>query len=330
MTLADLIAQSRTPFAVENLRDGKRYLLDSSCNYADRLRCCPLRYVLGDELVALCADLAYSRGTRSIACADLLRIPARELWIEWQERPWSQALSGYGFPSLATDGPVTGRRGALLCGSEDGRRGTLRTFWNRVSGGEVFVSNVEAYFDFDTAEGEKPRAPNGAVAEGHIVSDWVRGRDDILGRCFRFRYEQSWGDYYRRMCSGPVEAEAVWRHSLGTMAHDAPLLLAFFLLLSARAGLPRRVQDLGQLNRARRRRGKPELLPHIEVMSPVLPEYLPIGRYTAGSTRRSPRLHHVRGHLVRRDNQLFWRVPHLRGSARAGRIASRTVVWTFD
>jgi hypothetical protein len=38
----------------------------------------------------------------------------------------------------------------------------------------------------------------------------------------------------------------------------------------------------------------------------------------------------VRGHLVRRGSQLFWRVPHLRGSARQGSVRTRTVTWTFE
>jgi hypothetical protein len=46
--------------------------------------------------------------------------------------------------------------------------------------------------------------------------------------------------------------------------------------------------------------------------------------------RRSPRLHHVRGHLMRHGSELIWRVPHLRGHARSGRVQTRTVVWTFD
>jgi hypothetical protein len=33
---------------------------------------------------------------------------------------------------------------------------------------------------------------------------------------------------------------------------------------------------------------------------------------------------------VRRGSQLFWRVPHLRGSARSGVVRTRTVIWTFD
>jgi hypothetical protein len=38
----------------------------------------------------------------------------------------------------------------------------------------------------------------------------------------------------------------------------------------------------------------------------------------------------VRGHLVRRGSELFWRVPHLRGNVRAGIVRSRTVTWTID
>jgi hypothetical protein len=37
----------------------------------------------------------------------------------------------------------------------------------------------------------------------------------------------------------------------------------------------------------------------------------------------------VRGHLVRRGAELFWRVPHLRGNARFGAVRTRTVTWTF-
>jgi hypothetical protein len=33
---------------------------------------------------------------------------------------------------------------------------------------------------------------------------------------------------------------------------------------------------------------------------------------------------------VRRGTQIFWRVPHLRGSARSGVVRTRTVTWTFE
>jgi hypothetical protein len=40
-------------------------------------------------------------------------------------------------------------------------------------------------------------------------------------------------------------------------------------------------------------------------------------------------LHHVRGHIARRGDKVFWRLPHLRGSARLGVVRSRTVQLSF-
>lgn len=37
-----------------------------------------------------------------------------------------------------------------------------------------------------------------------------------------------------------------------------------------------------------------------------------------GGSRRSSRLHYVRGHLVRRGDAIFWRRPHLRGHSVGG------------
>jgi hypothetical protein len=102
------------------------------------------------------------------------------------------------------------------------------------------------------------------------------------------------------------------------------------LLLATRSGLPQRAQSFEQLNRRRLRRGKAALLDHIEVHAPLLPEYRDGPRGEPHTARTSPRLHHVRGHLVRRGSQIFWRVPHLMGSARQGAVHSRTVTWTFD
>jgi hypothetical protein len=87
---------------------------------------------------------------------------------------------------------------------------------------------------------------------------------------------------------------------------------------------------LERLNEARARSGKVSLLEQIEVFAPLLPEYKSGGGSASDASRRSRRLHHVRGHLVRRGSKLFWRVPHLRGNARAGAVRTRTVTWQFD
>jgi hypothetical protein len=207
----------------------------------------------------------------------------------------------------------------------------LRTFWtNGESELQVLSSSMEAYFDFDTREGEDPEAFGRQQPCSICVSDDAAGDADILRRCFRFRFERSWQDYYERGQLTPVQTAAVSYHALGTIAVDIPVLLAFFLLLSTRPGLPRRPLMLERLNKARARSGKAALLEQVEVFAPLLPEYRSAWSGGSETSRRLRRLHHVRGHLVRRGSTLFWRVPHMRGSARAGAVRTRTVTWLFD
>jgi hypothetical protein len=326
--LADCVAQCHSPLVVRGRTGTEPRVLSDTADCAAAVARCPLRYVLSDDLTRLCADLAYSKGAGTVACADLLHVPAETLWVEWCNEPWKSALAHHGFP--LGEGPWGGRRGALIRASRDGRRGLVRTFWNVNGGGDVRASSVEAYLDFDTAAGEEPEALDREPGRAGRVYDSARSGDDLLARCCRFRYQRSWSEYYRLANLSGTADQAVWRHSLGTLVMDIPMLLAFLLLLATRGGLPQRSQQLERLNRQRLRAGKAPLLDHIEVHAPMLPEYRDDPRVECGTARRSPRLHHVRGHLVRRGSQLFWRVPHLRGSARSGVVRTRTVVWTFD
>ncbi|HVS77444.1 MAG TPA: hypothetical protein VHE11_10955 [Steroidobacteraceae bacterium] len=329
MRLIDSVAQCHTPFVVRNGTGGQLTALNNTADCAALVERCPLRYVLSDDLTRLCVDLAYSKGARAVACADLLHMPAEMLWLEWSNTPWKDALQQYGLRLDPARARWVGRRGAWIRATRDGRRGVVRTFWS-VGGEDVFASSVEAYFDFDTAIGEEPEPVDGKEGLAGRVFDNERSEEDILGRCFRFRYEQSWSEYYGNAgLSGKLRL-ALWRHALGTIAMDIPMLLAFLLLLATRTGLPQRPQTFERLNLRRLQRGKPPLLDHIEVRAPLLPEYREHRRGEPEATRRSPRLHHVRGHLVRRGSQIFWRVPHLRGNARSGAVRTRTVVWTFD
>jgi len=327
--LIDSVVQYHAPFVVQNDTDGKVTPLNNTADCAALIERCPLRYVLTDNLTRLCADLAYSKGAGTVACADLLHVPAESLWVEWCNEPWQNALEQYGFPLVPSAAQWVGRRGAWIRSSSDGRRGLVRTFWS-TDAADVLASSVEAYFDFDTGTGEEPEPLDGKQGLAGRVFDSERADDDCLARCFRFRYEQSWSEYYGSSGLSGELSSALWRHAVGTIATDIPMLLAFFLLLATRNGLPQRPQLFARLNLRRRQRGKAPLLDHIEVTSPVLPEYCDYQRCAPVLSRRSPRLHHVRGHLVRRGSQIFWRVPHLRGSSRPGVVHSRTVTWTFD
>ena len=330
MMLADQIAQCRTPFIVENVIDKTTVRLNGAADFSRDVMACPIRYSLSDGLVGLCTALAYSKGSRTLACADLLRVPAERVWLEWCEAPWTNELKRYGFRSRTNSGQCTGRRGALIHSCPQGRQGLVRTFWAN-GDDDVLASSMEAYFDFDTEEGAEAAPPDGQNRSSIGVFDAAAGDADILRRCFRFRYEKSWHEYYQQARLPAAHYKSIDRHALGTISIDIPLILAFLLLLATRPGLPRRPVMLERLNQTRLKAGKAPLLEHFEVTSPLLPEYRPSdGAGTHGYPRRGPRLHHVRGHLVRHGSQLFWRVPHLRGNARSGVVRTRTVTWTLE
>ena len=160
MNLIDGVAQCHTPFVVRDDVSGRETALNNTADCAVRVARCPLRYVLSDDLTRLCADLAYSKGARTVACADLLHVPAETLWVEWCNAPWQNALQQYGFPLMPSGTQWVGRRGAWVRATRDGRRGLVRTFWDATSA-DVLASSAEAYFDFDTRSGEDPEPPDG-------------------------------------------------------------------------------------------------------------------------------------------------------------------------
>lgn len=257
-------------------------------------------------------------------------MPAERVWVEWTEAPSRNELALYGFKN-PVDSVPSGRRGVFIQSAAPGRCGIMSTFWaDRESELNVLSSSMEAYFDFDTRPGEDPEVFDRQQRPTICVSDGAVADANILRRCFRFRFEESWQNYYERAQLTCAQSAALSHHALGTIAIDIPVVLAFFLLLATRPGLPRRPLMLERLNMARAKAGKAALLEQIEVFAPFLPEYKSGCRNAAAASQRSRRLHHVRGHLVRRGSKLFWRVPHLRGSARAGTIRTRTVTWTVD
>src|SRR5476651_1325197 len=122
MRLADRVAQCRSPFVVQSTKDGSITRLTNAAAFAKDAANCATRYVLNDELTRLCTALAYSKGASTLACADLLRVPAERVWIEWTEAPWLNELTRYGFKS-PLDSACAGRRGVYIQSSPQGRCG---------------------------------------------------------------------------------------------------------------------------------------------------------------------------------------------------------------
>jgi len=322
------------------MRSFRMRLLDSIAHYhaplppraelkpfARRMAECPLRFVLGDDLTRASAELAFADGTRLAECLDLLRMPAPQMWIEWNDEVHKRVI--YETRSAAEfDRDAAARKvGMLLQASADGFYAVGRTFWTNArddEGAEVTLSPLETHIDL---RGEFAQAPldQDALSGGFI--DVTDGEDPAVASLLdhvRFRFEDSWAAYYRAAAADAAFRRRLIHASLAAVVRDAPFLLAFMLLLSAKDATRRLPVSRLAINRKRAALGRAPLLDHIEVKASL--DAVCVADPNEGSIlRQAPRLHHVRGHLVRRDHRVFWRVPHLRGNASRGIVHSRTV-----
>lgn len=327
MRLLDLIAQQRHPFVVQQ-DDGATVRLTGAADFAAVIRACPLRYVLTDALVRDCTALAYSDGVQLAECLDLVHLPARQWWVEWNDAArMAEYRRAMDIAAPADADATIARAGVLVSAADGGRRGTMRSFWcGSESQQEPLLAPLEVHFDLDAIAaqgGTLDALLQGACTAVPIAAE--PGVSAVLQRA-RYRFDPSWLAYYRRNATDGSVRQQLLQESLGTVAADFPLVIALLLMMTVRGGLPQRQENLAPLNAKRMRLGRAPLLEHIEVSAPLLPQRCAAQFSFADAARRAPRLHHVRGHLVRRANALFWRTPHWRGHMRLGQVRSRTVV----
>ncbi|HEY2780289.1 MAG TPA: hypothetical protein VGI90_05930 [Steroidobacteraceae bacterium] len=334
MRLLDMVVQSRDPFIVlPPTRDARQLIVSSPGDFAQSLVQCPQRYVLADDLTRACAELAFADGDRLVGCLDLIRIPAPSLWIEWSDSVHQEVIARCGV--VAQEDPAAfGRRvGLLLQATPCGRAAVARTFWSAWNAGEncAQMSPLEIHIHLD--EEFEPTGEGVGIFSGgyaRLMDAHHPSVGDLLDRV-RFRFDHKWSRYYEAAASDAATRSAVMRNSLAAVAHDVPLLLAFFLLLNAKGATRPLPVSRSILNRKRLARDRAPLLDHIEVHASLPPDAPGFNNADADNagTRRPPRLHHVRGHLVRREDRVFWRTPHLRGNALQGVVRSRTVCLSF-
>ena len=324
MRLLDLVAQSTA--AAPRLPAG--WQLPGAHHFAAAVRACPLRLVLEDDLIQITTQLAYAEGERLSGCLDLVRVPAQHMWIEWLEERRQSTLRE--MPACGvTSSSVVKRAGGLINAHPAGRVGTMRTFWSTYNE-QVYSAAVLTDFDLDRAV--RPPLDIAAVFSGAafgVVMPEEAALDELLCHV-SFRLDPAWVEYYRAADLTEGQRMLVLREVLGMTAFDMPMILALFLLFAAKDGIRHRAANLERLNRARRISGKPSLLEHIEARAPIAVGDLYQPAPAPGANRRrGPRLHHVRGHIARRGDKVFWRLPHLRGNARLGVVRSRTVQLSF-
>jgi hypothetical protein len=325
LRLLDLVAQSTT--AAPTLPAG--WGLPGAHHFAEAVRTCPLRLVLADDLIQCTTQLAYAEGARLSGCLDLAHVPSQQLWLEWLEATRQSTLQEIAQFARTPCCSLRRRTGVLITADQAGRAGTVRTFWStqneQVSCGPLLT-------DFDLDRVMRPALDVDAAFRGAAVGVVIpeEAALDALLSHVSFRLDPAWANYYRATDLTEDQQLPLLREVLGTTAFDMPMILALFLLFAAKDGLRQRVADLRRLNHARQAGGKQALLEHIEVRAPIAMGYECPASVAAGvNRRRGPRLHHVRGHIARRGDRVFWRVPHLRGNARLGVVRSRTVQLSF-
>src|SRR5580704_10526920 len=332
MRLLDSVARCHTPLV--GLSSGKTHAqvpLAGPSRYAAQIAACPLRFVLGDDLTRASADLAFADGARLVGCLDLLRMPAPHFWIEWNDEVHKRVIhetrSAAEFDSAATGRKV----GILLRASASGLSAVGRTFWADAAGDEpaaVTLSPLETHFALRGEFADANDAPD--ILSGGFL-DATHGGNAATASLLdyvRFRFEASWAGYYREAAANADFKRRLINDSIDSIAWDAPFVLAFLLLLSAKDATRLVPVSRAAVNRKRLANGRAPLLDHIEVNASL--DAVSTAESAGESIgRQSPRLHHVRGHLVRRENRVFWRVPHLRGSGARGAVRSRTVCLAF-
>jgi len=334
MRLLDRVARCHAPLRLAlGHAPAVQFDVTAPSHYASRVAGCPLRYVLDDDLTRASAELAFADGERLAGCLDLLRIPASQLWVEWNDEVHKRVI--YDTRVAADyDAAASGRRvGVLLHGSADGYSAIARTFWADADADEssegVTMSPLETHIDL---RGRHPDPVDTAAVLAGGFATLTDSTDSAMTSLLdqvRFRFDDRWAAYYRAAATRPERQREVVRGSLAAVARDVPMLLAFFLLLTAKDATLTLPVSRAAINRKRMARGRAPLLDHIEVRASLDAVREADMRGVDPSGRQSPRLHHVRGHLVRRDDRVFWRTSHLRGSGSRGMVHSRTVCLSF-
>jgi hypothetical protein len=323
MRLLDLVARSSA--SQSGLQSARA--LPSPHHFADAVRACALRLVLADDLIRCSTALAYAEGARLTGCLDLVRVPSERLWVEWAEAPRQEVLGdilGTPIKPMVTGG----RAGVLISSDAAGRTGTIRTFWSTPDD-RAYCAALITVFDLNL-----PNRHSVSIAEvfGGATVGLHESQEPAIDAFLShigFRFDPAWADYYRSANLSIDQQTAVLCAALGSTAFAIPMIFASFLLLAAKDAAQRRVVNLDRLNRIRRLSGKTELLEHVEVTTHIHAQRDKHRTSIDANTRIGRRLHHVRGHLVRRGYNIFWRSPHLRGNARLGAVRSRTVTLMF-
>ena len=309
MRLLDQVAQATCPIVVEDRLLG-RVQLPGAGSFAASVRETTLRYVLQDDVTRVSRDLAFGQAALLTSCLDIVRLPSECMWIEWRDLASDSAVA------VAADAPLQRKVGALITSDVGGRTGRIQIIWEEV-GNDPTPHPAVLIFDLDGRIEPKQKYIRFSLAESDT-------RHRALFEHLSMEIQPEWLSYYRSSIGGNVHWSKIHKDLADVVRTDAPFVLAFCLLLSMRTELTFQVAQFARLNEQRRKRQKPALLDHVEIGTTIRRGLSTRNTSVTAGGRATSRLHHVRGHFVRRGDVVFWRSPHLRGNASIGYVANQT------
>lgn len=292
-----------------------------------------VRYVLADDVVTMSTDVLLSRPSSLQDVLGVLRIPYPSLWIEWNDDARRAARL---HRDIVKDNgkDVPARLGFLVETDAEGRRGTATFCWSherpRTGPQPPAVCPYQIRFDFDAPpdapipETDRMRIDSYRRWQGHARE--LAALDAISGIA-----DLSLSDDGRRslmtmatVTGAPEVARVLLASARDDLAGETLQIVSILMLLAARNGIERTPEDRTQLNRARRKRGEPELLSHV-VATMRLSKGERRSLATGGGAGVSPRAHIVRGHYCVRGRTIYWRRSHVRAGQGGPPPAQRTV-----
>ena len=253
-----------------------------------------VRYILDIKSSQQCAELLRDAPAMFSPEDPFLRLPGERTWLE--------------FFGDAHDDDASGKRqrfGALIEADASGRRGSIQTFYE--TRGVPLIDPGLMLIDLDS----KADPSNGT----RIRHDSLPHIDNLLSHVSL--------QVDRQLVPQVLDQKSVLRSIAQSTWFTVPIALAFTAMLNSGGILEERKSELQKINRARTKARKRPLLDHVEVSMQLGYNYEHYGSGGHGS-RATPRLHYVRGHIVRRAGQTFWRSSHLRGDV-SGPMLPKTV-----
>jgi hypothetical protein len=311
------------------------------------------RYVLADEVVAAATHLLMSRPASLLSATQVLRLPYPTMFVEWHEPARQGARDELSIVEVVAK-PMPHRMGFLVCADETGRRGVVEFMWSHNHGAYGSHSGVENIpqvcpisleFDFDRLTDPDVSLPTDpARLQADLYRHWEGKQEEIaaIDRLDRVAWPVVSAEG-KEMAKGFIKSAAALgmtaeqsynqflNASFGDIQGEFLHALAVLLMLSAKNATEGRVENRDKINKARRKRGEPELLTHIVT-------YLKLGKgertrgvrpgdgALGGFGGRRP--HMVRGHLVTRGGVIFWRRAHMR-CLDGGEAPTRTIKVTL-